>query len=220
MDDPVVARATQRALARRQAAYSEEVRRLLDAGLEVMRAAGTARSPRVTDIIDAAGLSRDAFYRHFASKEDLVAAIVEAGSYRLVSYLRHQMAKEREPTGQIRRWIQGVMSQATDAEVAHSTRAVLWNGARVGDRSRPEGIAAYAELAGLLLHPLAAVGSGDPARDAATICEAVVGRMQAFLWRSRAPTRSDITHLVRFCMAGVTAPPIGWPARGSEAADG
>src|ERR1700722_9004517 len=67
-DDPVVVRATQRALARRQAVYADEGRRLLDAGLEVMRQSGTTQSPRVADIVDVAGLSRDAFYRHFASK--------------------------------------------------------------------------------------------------------------------------------------------------------
>src|ERR1700722_386014 len=66
--DAIVARATQRALARRQAVYADEVRRLLDAGLEVMRQFGTTQSPRVSDIVDVAGLSRAAFYRPFASK--------------------------------------------------------------------------------------------------------------------------------------------------------
>ena len=75
-------------LARREAQYASEVRRLLDAGLEVMRECGTASSPRVADIVAAAGLSNDAFYRHFASKEALVAAILEDGSARLTSYLR------------------------------------------------------------------------------------------------------------------------------------
>ena len=99
VDDAIVERATQRALARRQAVYADEVRRLLDAGLEVMRQCGTAKSPPVSDIVAAARLSRDAFYRHFASKEDLVAAIVEAGAQRLRGYLRHQMGKEDDPAG-------------------------------------------------------------------------------------------------------------------------
>ena len=45
------------ALARREAAYAEEVRRLLDAGLAVMQRCGTTSRPRVADIVAEAGLS-------------------------------------------------------------------------------------------------------------------------------------------------------------------
>lgn len=200
-DDPVVARTTQRALARRQAIYSDEVRRLLEAGLEVMRRFGTAKTPRVADILDEAGLSRDAFYRHFASKEDLVAAIVEAGSHRLVGYLRHQMDKEADPAGMLRRWLEGIMAQAADPEVAHSTRAVLWNGGHVGERSRSQDLARYAPLTELILGPIAALGSADPDRDGALITYAAMGWMQEFLWRCATPRAEDIAHLVSFCMA-------------------
>ena len=60
---------------------------------------GTTSRPRVADIVAAAGLSNDAFYRHFASKDALVAAILEDGTARLRSYLDHQMAKARRPEG-------------------------------------------------------------------------------------------------------------------------
>ncbi len=52
VDEAIVVRTTQRALARRQAVYADEVRRLLDAGLEVMRQCGTTKSPPVSDIVD------------------------------------------------------------------------------------------------------------------------------------------------------------------------
>jgi hypothetical protein len=42
-DESIVARTAQRSLARRQAVYADEVRRFLDAGLEVMRECGTWR---------------------------------------------------------------------------------------------------------------------------------------------------------------------------------
>jgi AcrR family transcriptional regulator len=168
-----------------------------------MRECGTTKSPPVSDIVAAAGLSRDAFYRHFASKEDLVAAIVEAGAERLRSYLRHQMAKERDPAAQLRRWIEGVMSQASNPEVAQSTRAVLWNGGRVGDHARPEVVTTRRPLAQLIVEPIAALGSKDPDRDAAVIAHATMGLMSDFLWRLAAPTRADVGHLVRFCTAAV-----------------
>jgi AcrR family transcriptional regulator len=205
--DAIVARTTQRALARRQAAYTDEVRRLLDAGLAVMRQSGTTKSPRVSDIVEAAGLSRDAFYRHFASKEDLVAAIVEAGADRLVSYVRHQLVKEHDPAEQLRRWVEAIMSQATNPEVAHSTRAVLWNGGRVSDHSRPEAVTSNAALADLIVEPIAALGSPDPERDAIAAAHATMGVMEYFLWRVVTPTGADIANLVRFCTAAVQPPP-------------
>lgn len=202
--DDVVARAAQRSLAARQASYEAEVRKLLDAGMEVMRRAGTSSSPRVADIVREAGLSNDAFYRHFASKEDLVSAIVEAGSRRLHGYLAHQMGKESEPAAKVRRWIEGAMSQAGDPEVAHATRAVLWNGGRISDRFRSEDATGYGPLAALLEEPLAALGSPDPRRDAGAVCHAVMGRMNEFLWRREAPSPQDVDHLVAFALAAVS----------------
>jgi AcrR family transcriptional regulator len=203
-DPAVVARLAQRAMARREAGYADEVRRLLDAGLEVMRRSGTTSSPRVADIVRAAGLSNDAFYRHFAGKEELVTAILEAGAERLVGYLGHQMAKATTPEDRLRRWVEGVMAQAADPEVAESTRAVLWNGSRVGDASRADTSATYAPLAVLLHEPLAALANRDPERDAAVIVQAVMGRMQDFLWRRVQPTPGDVDHLAAFVLAAVT----------------
>jgi len=93
----VAERIAQRTLAPRGAEYADEVRRLLDAGLEVMRQGGTDRRPRVADIVAEAGLSNDAFYRHFPSKDALVTAILEDGAERLCSYLAHQMTKSPDP---------------------------------------------------------------------------------------------------------------------------
>ncbi|HET6952867.1 MAG TPA: helix-turn-helix domain-containing protein, partial [Acidimicrobiales bacterium] len=132
--DDVAARIASRTLAARAPDYSGEVRRLLDAGREVMRRNGTAARARVADIVATAGLSNDAFYRHFASKDMLVAAILEDGTVRLRSYLAHQMAKEATPEAQVRRWVEGVLSQATDDDTAATTLAVLWNAGSVADQ--------------------------------------------------------------------------------------
>jgi hypothetical protein len=63
-----------RTLAKREEEYAGEVRRLLDAALEVMRRRGTASHSRVADVVRAAGLSNEDFYRHFPSKDALVTA--------------------------------------------------------------------------------------------------------------------------------------------------
>src|SRR5690348_2490130 len=126
IENDVATRMAQRTLAKREAGYASEVRRLLDAALEVMRQGGTASRPRVADIVAAAGLSNDAFYRHFPSKDALVAALLEDGAERLRGYLAHQMAKADTPEAQVRRWVQGVLAQTED-EIAATTLAVLFN---------------------------------------------------------------------------------------------
>src|SRR5580658_9235318 len=126
LTDPVATRIAQQTMTQRGADYTDEVRRLLDAAMEVMRRGGTASRARVADIVAAAGLSNEVFYRHFRSKDALVGALLDDGAERLTSYLAHQMAKERTLEGKYRRWVEGVLSQ-TDEEIAAATLAVLWN---------------------------------------------------------------------------------------------
>jgi AcrR family transcriptional regulator len=195
--------AAQEALARREAAYAEEVRRLLDAGLDVMRRCGTSSRPRVADIVTAAGLSNDAFYRHFPSKDALVAALVDEGALRLQSYLDHQMAKELTPEAKVRRWVEGVLSQA-EGEVATTTLAVIWNGDSVGGGSAPAREAANAAPGVLLREPFAALRSTRPELDAALVAHAVFGRLSELLWQGEHADRAEVDHLVEFCVAAVS----------------
>ena len=193
----------QRSRAAREQRYLEEVRRLLDAGLEVMRVCGTASSPRVADIVAAAGLSNDAFYRHFGSKEALVAAILEDGTLRLSGYLHHQMAKATTPEAQVRRWVAGVLAQAGDEAVAETTRAVMWNGGSVSERAGLGQPSTAAALAPLLEGPFAALGSSAPGADALLCAHAVVGLLSDHLHRRSRPTRREVDRTYEFCMAAL-----------------
>jgi AcrR family transcriptional regulator len=197
----VAARIAQRTLTRRGADYADEVRRLLDAALEVMQACGTASRPRVADIVAAAGLSNDAFYRHFPSKDALVAALLEDGTERLQSYLVHQMGKEATPEGKVRRWVEGVLSQAADEDIAATTLAVLWNGGSVGE-SLPTGRpSASKPLAVLLREPFADLGCPDPDLDSSLAAHAVVGQLSEWLWDRNRPSPAAIDHVADVCLA-------------------
>jgi AcrR family transcriptional regulator len=194
--DDVATRVARRTIDRRGADYVDEVRRLLDAGLAVMRQCGTDSRPRVADIVAAAGLSNDAFYRHFPSKDALVGAILEDGNERLGAYVTHQMTKSTTPEGKIRRWVEGVMSQA-DGDVAATTRAVIWNA------SGPlAGVPAAATdpIAMPLHEPLAALGSTTPELDASLIAHATFGRLSEHLFAGTTPGPDEIDHLVAFCI--------------------
>jgi AcrR family transcriptional regulator len=203
--DDVANRISRRTLSKRGVDYADEVRRLLDAGLEVMRRCGTGARPRVADIVGAAGLSNDAFYRHFPSKDALVAAILDDGAERLHGYLTHQMAKGATPEARVRRWVEGVLSQA-DPEIAATTLAVLWNGGTAGEGVAVGRHPASAALADLLRAPFAELGSPDPELDASLAAHAVLGRLADHLWQATPPTRADVDRITRFCLAAATGP--------------
>lgn len=197
----VAARIAQQTLATRGTDYSAEVRRLLDAGREVMRRCGTDTRPRVADIVAESGLSNDAFYRHFASKDALVEAILEDGTVRLRSYLDHQMDKAAGPRAQVRAWVEGVLSQAVDPETAATTTAVMWNSGGIAQSLTSPGTATV--LAPLLEDPFSALGSPDPAGDATLVAHAVVGILSDHLRSGDHPTPATVDRVTAFCLAAL-----------------
>lgn len=199
----IVARIAKNTKARRGPDYTEEVRRLLTAALEVMARCGTTTKPRVADIVAAAGLSNDAFYRHFSSKEALVGALLEDGTERLGSYLSHQMAKQSSAEAQVRCWIEGVMSQ-TDETIAATTLAVLSNGGSAGSSLATGRHFASAPLAVLLREPFARLGSTDPEFDAGLAAHAILGKVSDYLWQGTRPTEAEIDRMAAFCVAAAS----------------
>lgn len=178
------------------------MRRLLDAALAVMQRYGTTSRPRVADIVTEAGLSNDAFYRHFPSKDALVGALLEDGAERLHGYLEHQMAKERTPEAKVRRWVDGVLAQAEPA-IAATTLAVLFNagGAEQGQAAGRH--FASAPLSTLLQEPLAQLGSREPALDAALLAHAALGRLSDHLWQRTRPAAKERTRITELFLTAV-----------------
>ncbi|MGD9792874.1 MAG: TetR/AcrR family transcriptional regulator [Acidimicrobiia bacterium] len=203
-ESPHVAdRIARRAVAEREAEYASEVRRLLEAGLAVISRQGTKSSPRVADIVAEAGLSNDVFYRHFKSKDDLVTAIVEMGTDRLLTRLLRQMDAVDTAEEKIGRWIAGVLNQASKPDVADLVRATMWNAARVSDDTSGR-IAARESITRPILALVAELGSADPERDARMICQSTMALMELFLWRREQPTKADLDHLIGFCLHAVS----------------
>ncbi len=162
------------------------------------------RGVRVADIVAAAGVSNDTFYRHFSSKDALVVALLEDGTERLASYIAHQMSKESTAERQVRRWVEGVLSQ-TREEAASTTLAVLWNGSSIGTGVTAGRHNAGAPLAALLHEPFAALGSADPELDSSLVAHATLGKVADYLWAHARPSRAETEHIARFCI-GVATP--------------
>ena len=201
-DRPLALRAVDRAVARHQAAASDEVRRLLDAGLAVMRRTQSI-DPRVSEMVREAGLSNQAFYRNFRSKEELLVAILDDGARTLVEYLRHQMAKATDPLDAVRRWIAGILTQAADRGAAERTRPFALNSLRLAHQF-PEDSRRSAELLQApLREALEGVAGADPVADADAIYQLAMGRTQAALVQRRRPSKDEIAHTCAFAVGGL-----------------
>jgi len=190
-----------RTLRGRSDAYLEEVRRLIDAAYAVMRRTGDI-DPRVSDIVARAGLSNQAFYRHFRGKDELLLAVLDDGQRVLVSYLDARMRRAEAGAPQVRAWIEGVLEQARNPEAAANTRPFTANGARLADRFPAEWAQSREQVVAPLRAAVTAAG-GDGARDGDVIYHLAMGRASDAIARGETPSRAEVEHLVAFALAGV-----------------
>jgi AcrR family transcriptional regulator len=206
--ESLATRAVERALAGRRDSYAEEVRRLLEAAFVLIRR-NNDLEPRVSEVIREAGLSNQAFYRHFPSKQALLVAVLDEGVRVLAGYLAHRMRSERSPLGQVRAWLLGVLEQALDPEGAAATRPFALARGRLAESFPEEVAASERQLTALVqdaIHAAASAGEippGDPDRDAESLYHLAMGWVQARLVENRPADRRDAERLVEFALAGL-----------------
>jgi AcrR family transcriptional regulator len=200
LDSDVAARIAAATAARRAPNYEREVRRLLDAALRVINRTGTTTRARVADIVAEAGLSNDAFYRYFPSKDALVAALMEDRARRVAAAIARKMADASSPEAAVQLWVEAML-RATEAPTATSTLAVLSNSTNANGALPTGQHTASEPLAQPLQAPFAALGSVNPRLDSLLVTQAVVGRIARHLWAGTQPDDTEAQHILRFCLA-------------------
>lgn len=194
----------------RRAAYAEEIRRLLDASFSLIRETGDL-APPVGAIVRRAGLSNQAFYRHFASKDELLLAVLDEGVGMLAGYLAHRMERAGDPAGRVRAWVAGVLEQALQPDAAAATRPFAVSRARLADGFPREVEESERQLSRLLADAIAeaaAAGqleSSDPERDAETVYTLAMGWVQRRLASPEPAARGEAEHLTAFALRGLGA---------------
>ena len=93
---------------------------LISATLAVAARRGTIE-PSVREILEQAGLSTKAFYRHFRSKDELLLVTLEEGCRVLAEYLEHRMSTVPKPLDKVGAWIDGFVRQAVNPSAARRT---------------------------------------------------------------------------------------------------
>jgi AcrR family transcriptional regulator len=198
--DRVAEALADRAVADRRATYAAEARRLIDAAFVVMRRESTI-DPGVRAVVQEAGLSNQAFYRHFASKDALLLAVLADGQRQLVAHLTRRVTSSDDPREQVERWITGVMAQARDKDAAEATRPFACNSARLADLFPTALDASRADLITSLTPAVRALG-GDEG-DAELIRDLALARMNDAIAHRRVPSRTEVQRLIEFCLAGI-----------------
>jgi len=204
----------ERAVRDRAAAYEEEVRRFLDAAYAVLRRTGELE-PRVSDVVREAGLSNQAFYRHFHSKDELLLALLDDGQRRLLATLETRMARVAAGSPRVRAWVEGVLEQARRPDAADNTRPFVVNGLRIADRFPEQWSRSHDALLAPLRAAIAECG-GDPEDGARAVYHLAFGMMQDALVRRERPSDADVEYVVGCCVAIVETPRQSTPSRRSE----
>jgi AcrR family transcriptional regulator len=126
----VQARVVERSLAPTRDRVAREVDALVGAGMRVMEQAGAAGTT-VAAVLAEAGLSTRAFYRHFASKDDLLIAVYEAESESAAARLRARIDAAPHPRAALETWVGETLALAFSTRRASRTRVLLAEGRRL-----------------------------------------------------------------------------------------
>jgi AcrR family transcriptional regulator len=208
---PVAARSARRALAHREASHDDAVRRLVAASFALIRETGSLE-PSVASIVERAGLSNQAFYRHFHSKDELLLGVLDEGFRLLADYLVRRVAGAADTEAKVRAWIGGVLEQALQSEAAEATRPFAVSRARLAELFPAEVAESERTLVASLREALAegvargALSSADPERDADAIYTLAFGWVERKLCQREVATRAEAEHLVEFALAALHRP--------------
>src|SRR5215467_8296173 len=125
-------RAVDRSVGDRRSQYADEIQRVLEATYDLIESSGNV-GPSLREILAETGLSTQAFYRYFQSKDELLLLLLDDGRRRLLATLERRMQRVDTPEARVRAWIAGVLAQASDARAAGRTRPFVTDRDRLAE---------------------------------------------------------------------------------------
>ncbi len=183
-------------------------REILSGASKTLREQGV-RGVSIAAILERTGLGTRAFYRHFASKDELVAAVFLDMARVEERRLRRRMASATTEIDAVAAWVDGRLDLAFDANIRSDLRRVSLEAQSQMFASPNLVQPAYAEL----LKPLSEVLQRglqhgvfhdiDPVTDAQVV-HAVVWAGIERQWRTADCDRDDVRRrALRFCLRGL-----------------
>jgi len=209
--DTLRSRSVERALQPRFDRSSEQVERIMQAAVDLIRETETD-DLHVTDVIAAAGVSNRAFYRHFSGKTELLMAVLEDGNRQYIAHLERRMTACDTHLGAVEAWIRGMLARAQNPSRATDTRPFILNGMRLAYEFPQESLAADETLRAPLRDALVAadaageISAPDVARDVSHLVQLTLGHMTWSLIQRHPLRAEDVDDVVAFALAGLRRP--------------
>ena len=198
---------------RSKLAPDPDVRRtIVAAALETLREQGV-RGLSVAAVLDRAELSTRAFYRHFESKDQVVAAVFLEMAHAEKRRLQRKMTKAGNPVQAVAAWIDGRLDLAFDENIKSDLRSLSLE-AQSQIFAAPQLVQpAYEELLKPLIEQLSdGLRSGefhdvDPVTGAESI-QGVVWASTERQWAAANCERAEVRRrAIRFCLRGLGVKP-------------
>jgi AcrR family transcriptional regulator len=204
--DHLADQAVERTVAGRRAEYGAEMRRIVDVTFALVERGGSLE-PSMREILAETGLSTQAFYRYFSSKDELMLALLDEGRRRLVDTLQRRMAKAATPAAQVEAWIEGVLAQAANPGAAARTRPWVLSEQRLSELFPDQHQASVDLLVDLLSAPITRLqgkkGTASPDALAAMVYHLAFAVLRAHLAAGTRPDADERAAVVAFCQRGV-----------------
>jgi AcrR family transcriptional regulator len=184
------------------------------AAVELLRTTGKADFT-VQEVVDRAGLSLRSFYQHFATKDDLLLAVVEETVQQHLATVRQRVDAEHTPESKLEAYVSALFgSPETDDPASRGLVLFQWHLAASRTDEFAATIAPYVETVAAVLESGVADGTFRDDLAVPVMADLVTHTLVSILdmrvlgvnQRDRAVTADD---LVRWCMAGVLAPSPG-----------
>ncbi len=205
--DPWRDRALARSLGTARARSVDRLERLVDAARALANETGSA-SFTVAQVAARAGLNLKGFYRYFASKDDLLVALLEEDSRLGAELLRAQVDEQADPAARLRAAVTGTLELITWPGALGYAGVLIREHRRLAE-SRPEELnRALAPLIDVLAAEVrGAVNAGvarasDPHRVARTMFALVLEAIHDVVL-GRAEPLAEAEFVWEFCWHGV-----------------
>jgi AcrR family transcriptional regulator len=117
-------RAVERAVRVAKERARDEVQLLVASGRKLLRTTGAA-DMTIAEVLSVAGLSTRAFYRHFASKSDLLLAIYDNELERYQPLLQRRLDAAATPRAGLEAWIDELLATGFEPKRGERTRAMF-----------------------------------------------------------------------------------------------
>jgi AcrR family transcriptional regulator len=187
--------------------------RILTAAVEVLRRNG-GEEATVADILQEAGLSTRAFYRHFETKEDVVRAIYGRDAESFASHVRRSVEAAGDPHSALVAWVNEVLGLAYDrrrAERVSALSSALVLRVVTGTEVQAVGDNLFVQPLRVVLEDGIASGAFPDARPELDVHTIRAITWEAVCWARTGAVRLSRSeacdHVVRFCRAALGAHP-------------